>query len=150
MPNHALIFFSLGIAICKPYVTGPTPIICPGNNETLVFTCRDSQVLYLTWSLRLNYTRDSGKDTRLIYTPARTIGTEYMTGPFTANLVDVYNVSNSTTPTMADMVSTLTVSTKRQLNETNLTFSCITRQRIDQSELSMSIPLLFAGICSYI
>ena len=131
--------------MCKPYVTGPTPFVCPGNNETLVFTCRESQVLYLTWSFQPNYTRDPRN--RFTYSPATTIGKEFVSGPFTTILVDTFNVSNSTSPKVSDMVSTVEVSTKRLLNETTIT--CITRQNIHQSELNMSITLILAGICTY-
>ena len=131
--------------MCKPYVTGPTPIICPGNNETLDFTCRDSQVLYLSWSFQPNYTRDP-RD-RFTYSPATNIGRKFVHSLFTAILVDVSNVSNSTSPTLADMVSTLTVSIDGLLNNTII--SCITRQNILQSEQNMSITLILAGICTY-
>ena len=63
--NHALIFSSLGIAMSKPYLAGPTPIIRPGNNETLVLTCRDSRIFYLSWSAQPNYERFTEKDSSL-------------------------------------------------------------------------------------
>ena len=69
-----------------------------------------------------------------------------MRGPFTAKLDNV-TVTNSTTSTLADMVSTLTVSTNGLVNNTII--SCITQQNILQSEFNMSITLIFAGICTY-
>ena len=131
--------------MCKPYLTGPTPIICPGNNETLVFTCRDSQVFYISWAVQPNYPRFSKRD-RITYV-ANAEKRVDMRGPFTGRLGNV-NVSNSTTPTLADMVSTLTVSIDGLLNNTII--SCITQQNTLQlSEQNMSVTLIFAGICTY-
>ena len=131
--------------MCKPYLTGPTPIICPGNNETLVFTCRDSQVFYLSWSVQPNYERFTEKD-RITFTPGSEVMREDNRGPFTGKLVGIFNVSNTTTGRVADMVSTLTISSRGLLNGTNI--SCITWQETDDSELDMSITLILAGIYS--
>ena len=128
--------------MCKPYLTGPTPIICPGNNETLVLTCRDSSIFYLSWSVQPNYGRFTEKD-RITYIPGSEVMKEDNRGPFTGKLVDIFNVSNSTSGRVADMVSTLTVSSKVLLNGTII--SCTTWQKSDQSELKMSITLIFAG-----
>ena len=131
--------------MCKPCLTGPTPIICPGNNETLVLTCRDSQIFYLSWSLQPNYgiSRFNEKD-KITYLANMMEHREDMRGPFTGKLVDIFNVSNSTSGRVADMVSTLTISSKVLLNGTII--SCTTRQETDDSELKMSITLIFAGI----
>ena len=146
--NHTLIFSPLGIAMCKPYITGPTPIICPGNNETLVFTCRDSPIFYLSWSAQPNYERFDKKD-RITYRPDSEVMKEDERGPFTGKLVGIFNVSNTTTGRpVADMVSTLTISSKGILNGTNI--SCITWQETDDSELNISITLILAGIYIYI
>ena len=142
--NHALIFSSPGM--CKPYLTGPTPIICPGHNETLVLTCKDSRIFYLSWSAQPNYERFTEKD-RITYFPDSEVMKEDNRGPFTGKLVGLFNVSNTTIGRpVADMVSTLTISSKGILNGTNI--SCITQQKTDGSELNMSITLILAGIYS--
>lgn len=142
--------------MCKPYLTGPNPIICPGSNETLVFTCRDSQVFYISWSVWPTHVRFSEED-RITYYPTATNVTEYredIRGPFTGELVGISNISNSTnlnsstTSKVADMVSTLAISSKGILKKTNI--SCITWQELDQSELRMSITLILAGICLFL
>ena len=134
--------------MCKPYLTGPTPIICPGNNETLVLTCRDSSIFYLSWTVQPNYERFTEKD-RITYRPDSEVMKEDERGPFTGKLVGIFTASNTTTGRpVADMVSTLTISSKGILNGTNI--SCITWQETDDSELNMSITLILAGICIYI
>ena len=131
--------------MCKPYITGPTPIICPGNNETLLLTCRNSQTFYISWSAQSNYgiLRFTEKD-RITYHAYMMENRVDMRGPFTGKLVEIINVSNSTTGKLvADMVSTLTISSKALLNGTII--SCITWHETDDSELNMSITLIIAG-----
>ena len=126
----------------KTHLTEQTPVICPGRNQVFVFTCRDSQVSYLTWAVQPEYYRFS--DTDVIEYSAKD---EYLIGEnrsrghglFVGVLVSIFNISNVTNSSLpvANLVSTLTVSTDGILNGTTLT--CTT------DHFSIQYPLIFAG-----
>lgn len=119
-------------------------MICPGD-ETFVFTCRDSQVFSLTWSVQPDYEMFSDRDV-IKYTPRDDVnGKKDERPPFAAILVGVLNTSNTTlNHPAADLVSTLTVSTEEILNGTVIT--CTTRQKHDFSRLRSSITFIHAGV----
>ena len=126
----------------KTQFTEQTPVICPGRNETFVFTCRDSQVFYLSWTVQPEYDRFSDTD-EIIYLAKDEdmIGKNRSRGHglFIAVLVSIFNIANVTNSSLpvADLVSTLTVSTNGILNGTTITCST------DHS--SIQYPLIFAG-----
>ena len=146
---HALQFlieFSpqyIEVAVCQPYITGPTPVICPDSNETFVFTCRDSQVFYITWSVRPDYGIFSERD-RMLFAVIDGTGRTDRRPPFTGILIGVFNISNTpSNQPIADLVSTLTVFNKNISDRTVVT--CTTLQR-NTSMLRSQITLIIAGV----
>ena len=131
------------VAVCQPYITGPTPVICPDSNETFVFTCRDSQVFYLSWSVRPGYGIFSEKD-RMLFAVIDGTGRTERRPPFTGMLIGVFNISNTpSNQPIADLVSTLTVFNKNISDRTVVT--CTTLQR-NTSMLRSQITFIIAGV----
>ena len=119
-------------------------MICPGN-ETFVFTCRGSQVFSLSWSVQPDYEIFTSKDVIKYTSRDDVTGVKDKRPPFTGLLVDVFNKSNTTSNhPVADLVSTLTVSTEGILNGTMIT--CTTLQKHTFLQLRSSIAFIRAGI----
>ena len=136
------------VAVCQPYITGPTPVICPDSNETFVFTCRDSQVFYITWSVHPAYGRFSEKD-RMLFAAIddNRIGKPDRRPPFTGILIGIFNISNTpSNQPVADLVSALTVFNKNISDRTVVT--CTTLQRNTSSlEIANYTHYCRCGVC---
>ena len=108
---------------------------CP--NETVTYTCHDSQVRYITWIVEPYIPRSDPIIVAAFYEGSYTINRPPALATFTSLIKTCNNVSGCT----ADINTTLTVNTAEVENKTNIT--CTTQRGIDFS--SNSIYLYIAG-----
>ena len=114
-----------------------TSYACP--NETVAFTCSDSQIVAVQWKLGMYI--EQGAD-QLTFISSDLVGTQaiiHMDMIF-ANLSEVTRRNGS----VADITTTLTIITHGLLNKTNI--SCITSTANNAIMSSSSCVFYFAGI----
>ena len=115
---------------------------CP--NETVTYTCHDSQVKIIKWIVE-PYVPESDP---IIFAASQTVspeGTESLSRtPVLATLTSVMNNrGNSVSGWMTDMTTTLAVNTAKMENKTNIIILCQTQKGINF--LSNSTFLYIAG-----
>ena len=110
---------NIDVAVCQPFLTGPTAAICPRSNETITLICRDRQVVSMSWDVQPHHTYPDFKEEMIVYIPNdnNLIGAENIYGNFTGVLINITNKTNGT----ADLTSTLAVLTTGIYNGTNIT-----------------------------
>ena len=107
----------IGIVLGRATLHPTSVHACP--NETLTFTCSDSQVVATLWKLDMYIEENAREITFSSSQPAGSHTVIYMDMIF-ANLSEVTNRNGSA----ADITTTLTVITHGLLNRTNI--SCLT------------------------
>ena len=109
---------------------------CP--NETVAFTCSDSQIVALQWKLDIYIKQGADQLTFISSDPVGTQAIIHM-GMISANISEVTRRNES----VADITTTLTIITHGLLNKTNI--SCITAAD-NSAIMSSSSVLYFAGM----
>ena len=117
-------------------------MICPDGNEIFVFTCRDSQVLSITWTIHPTYGTFSDSDKMQFFAIDDT-GKPYVRLPFTGMLIGIFNKSN--TQPVADLVSILNFTVFNKNISDRTVVMCTTEQR-NTSLLRSQITLTIAGV----
>ena len=110
---------------------------CP--NETVAFTCSDSQIVAVQWKLDMYIEQGADQLTFIFSDPVGTQAIIYM-GMISANISEVTRRNES----VADITTTLTIITHGLLNKTNI--SCITSAANNAIISSSSSVFYFAGI----
>ena len=128
----------IGIVLGRPTLHPTSVHACP--NETLTFTCSDSQVVATLWKLDM-YIEENAREITSSSQPAGSHTVIYMDMIF-ANLSEVINRNGSA----ADITTSLTVIAHGLLNRTNI--SCFTLTEDNVISKSSSV-FYFAGQPTY-
>ena len=107
---HQPSFYLTGIQYCsgKPTLRPASVHTCP--NETVTFTCHDTQIVAIAWELDM-YIKNTGLLTFSFSQPVGSHGVAHM-GMISANLSEVTRRNG----TVADITTTLTIITRPELN----------------------------------
>ena len=99
--------------MCEPFLGGPTTPVCTRDNENLTFTCKDSQVQFLQWTMEPDFLNHNNI---ILFTFNSKTGTEQAHVNYTAILTN--NTNGNITLGIANLISTLTVSASTICDET--------------------------------